>query len=380
MAKSRPRRVALFTGNYVSLVDGVALTLNRLVEYMESRGDEVVVFAPAPRGKPALEPKGRFVPVPSVPFWAQPEYSMAMGVGFGRELRAFKPDLVHLATPDVLGHSALYWALANGVTPVASFHSNLVSYFRFITRIRPTENMGWWWLRNFYDRCAHTYVPTTSMAEELRRHGFRGQLRIWDRGVETERFSPDRRSLEFRRSHGVEDDEPLVVFVARLRWEKGLRLLADVFEKLHRSGHRFRTMIVGDGVGGPFLRERLPDTIFTGEVRGEALATAYASGDVFFYPSETDTFGNVTLEAMASGLPTVCAAAPGSLDLVVDGRTGLLVPPGDVDGFVHALERLVVDHDLRTSMSHAALARSRRYTWEAALGRLMDHYDELIPR
>ena len=373
----RPRRIALFTGNYVSLVDGVSLTLNRLVRHLESLGDEVLVFGPGSRKGYALEPAGRFVPVFSLPFWLQPEYELALGVGFGRELARFQPDLVHLATPDVLGHAALYWSKARGLTTVGSFHSNVVSYLDYVGNARPNETMAWAWLRNFYNSCAHTYVPTESMAEELKAHGLTG-LRLWDRGVDLDRFNPEHRSEAFRASYGIAPDEKIVAFVARLRWEKGLRPLASILQGLEASGIKHRAMIVGDGVGREFLEESLPNAVFTGELKGEDLPTAYASADVFLYPSATDTFGNVTLEAMASGLPTVCADAPGAKSIVVDRRTGLLCTPQDSGGFQAAVEQLLRDESLRLRMSEAALQRARKYTWDRAMGRIVDAYDELI--
>lgn len=375
--RGRPRRIALFTGNYVNVVDGVSLTLNRLAAAVLDRGDDITVFAPDAFRR-SLEPTGRLVWMPSIPFYAQPEYRLAAGFGFRRALARYQPDLIHIATPDRLGYNALRWAKRHGVTTVASFHSNLVSYLDYMGPLHPGEKWAWAYFKNFYGSCAHTYVPTESMAAELRAHGIDADMRIWDRGVDPERFNPGRRSAAFRQRHGIGEDEVVVVFVARLRWEKGLKVLAEVIQGLEQRGVPHRSVIVGKGIGEASLREWLPNTVFTGHLEGNELAEAYASSDIFLYPSETDTFGNVTLEAMASGLATICADAPGAKNLVVDGVTGALAVPRSVESFLEHTERVLTDAELRRGMAQAALERSRRYTWDAAMGRLMGYYDELL--
>ena len=165
-------------------------------------------------------------------------------------------------------------------------------------------------------------MPTPSIQRVLEDHGVEGDYRPWPRGVDGQHFNPAMRSLTWRRARGVEDTQPLVVFAARLKWEKGLSQLATIIEMLNERRPNVRTMIVGDGVAYKHLSERLSNTIFTGFLESTELATAYASADIFLYPSQTDTFGNVTLEAMASGLPVMCARAPGSESLVIDKRNG----------------------------------------------------------
>ena len=177
---------------------------------------------------------------------------------------------------------------------------------------------------------------------------------------------------------GVEDDRILVSFIGRLVWEKGLRVFADVIESLESRGIPHRSMIVGDGPALDELRQRLRSTVFTGYLEGVDLARAYASSDIFLFPSDTETFGNVTLEAMASGLPTVCADATGSRTLVEHGETGLLVPPGNARAFSEAVLHLIEDHHERCRMGSQAELHARAYDWDAVMRHMVQCYDEIV--
>ena len=216
------------------------------------------------------------------------------------------------------------------------------------------------------------------MASVLRAHEIRRNLRLWQRGVDTTRFSPTRRSESWRQTIGVDENSVLITYVGRLVWEKGLHVFADVLERLEREGVPHKCMIVGEGPARSELTERLPDAIFTGYLGGEALARAYASSDVFFFPSDTETFGNVTLEAMASGLPTVCADATGSNGLVRRGENGFLAPAGNVAAFADYLTRLVLDEGLRERMGAASERIALEFDWDTVLARIAGYYNEVL--
>lgn len=377
-AGGQVRRVALFTGAYNHIADGVSLTLNRLVAFLEESNTEVLVFAPSV-DDPPVNHAGTLVPVPSIPFPGRREYRIAMGLSSSARkiLRDFNPDLFHVATPDLLGYRALKLAQRWNVPVVASYHTHFSSYLKYYGA-GALETMMWRYLERFYEQCEHVYVPSPSMADVLRSHDINDGLRLWERGVDTARFNPALRSLEWRRAQGVGDDDVLVSFIGRLVWEKGLRVFAEVIDGLNRRGVRHRSMIVGGGPALDDLTQRLPDTIFTGYLEGTALSRAYASSDLFLFPSDTETFGNVTLEAMASGLPTVCADATGSRTLVEHGETGLLVPPGDSTAFLEAVQHLVEDARERRRMGISALNHARRYEWNTILSRMVAFYDEIL--
>lgn len=372
------RRVALFTGAYNHIADGVSLTLNRLVSYLQRHDTETLVFAPTV-DDPPVDHAGTLVPIPSIPLPGRPEYRVSLGLPRSARatLKHFRPNIIHIATPDLLGHRALRLAERWGIPVVASYHTHFSSYLKYYG-FGALENVMWRYLQNFYSRCRHIYVPSPSMADVLRSHGIDKGLRLWTRGVDTSRFNPSRRSNEWRRVLGVGDDEVLVSFTGRLVWEKGLRVFADVIRNLESRGIPHRSMIVGDGPALEELRERLPSTLFTGYLEGNSLARAYASSDLFLFPSDTETFGNVTLEAMASGLPTVCADATGSRTLVEHGETGLLVPPGNSRAFSEAVLHLIEDVHERRRMGGQALLRARAYDWDTVLMHMVRCYDEIV--
>ena len=380
------KRIALFTGAYNYISDGVTLTLNRLVTYLERHGAEALIFSPTTKNPPSIKHAGTLVSVPSIPFPGRSDYRLAVGLPrkARTRLKAFAPDLIHIATPDYMGSKALRWARAQEIPVVTSFHTHFGAYMKYFVsyhkyyRMDLLESTAWRYGRWFYPQCEHIYVPTRSIADELRSHGITNGLRLWPRGVDTSFFNPSKRSVGWRQTLGIKDDELVVAFVSRLVWEKGLHVFADVVEGLKARGLRHRSMIVGEGPARAKLEERLPNTVFTGHLRGDTLARAYASADVFLFPSDTETFGNVTLEAMASGLPTVCADAPGSSALVNDGETGFLAQPGDAAGFLKAVERLVTDPALRRAMGEQALARARTYEWEEAMARIAGYYEEIF--
>lgn len=374
-----PKRVALFAGAYNHIADGVSLTLNRLVAHLETQDDTAVrVFAPT-TSTPALDHAGTLCPVPSLSAPGRSEYRVSLGLSSTAKaaLNAFDPTLFHIATPDLLGYHALQTARRRNRPVVASYHTHFSSYLKYY-RLTALEPLLWRYLQTFYAQCRHIYVPSSAMADILRAHGITEGLRPWERGIDTDRFHPRHRSMDWRRERGMADDEVVLGFVSRLVWEKGLAMLPKIRAALHERGLRVRLLIVGDGPARAALEEALPDAYFTGFLTGDALATAYASSDVFVFPSDTETFGNVTLEAMASGVPTVCADAVGSRDLVDEGTTGALCTPGDVRAFAAALAPLLTDAERRTAMGQAAYQRAQSYTWSALLHRMDRYYDAAL--
>ncbi len=371
-------RIALFTGNYVHIRDGVSLTLNRLVRYLESHGHKVLVIAPTVEDAP-IEPAGRFLPVHSIPLPLRPEYRFSLSFPWAarRQLEVFRPDLVHVATPDLLGIRALRWARSRSIPAVASFHTHFASYLKYY-HLGAIEPVLWAYGRWFYNQFEEVYVPSPSLAHELQERRIEIPVRVWSRGIEADQFTPSKRSTAWRDARGF--SAPVVTFVSRLVWEKGPELFAEVIERLERDGVPHSSMVVGDGPALGELRARLGRTVFTGHLDGDALATAYASSDVFLFPSTTETFGNVTLEAMASGLPAVCADATGSHSLVEDGVTGFLCPPGDVDYFYDAVAGLVRDKKRRTRLGAAARHAALSYDWENIMSRLVGYYEGVLRR
>lgn len=371
-------RVAIFTGNYNHIQDGVSLTLNRLVDFLERQGVEVLVFGPT-IDDPPIDHNGELISVPSVPMPGRSEYRVTIGFpeSVQRRLAEFNPNLVHLATPDLLGFRAMRYAQSHNIQIVASYHTHFTSYLKYYN-LEMLEILGWKYLVWFYSQCKHVYVPSPSMADELNKQGIDDGIRIWARGVNTDQFNPDKRDMEWRRSIGIDDDELVVSFVSRLVWEKDLQTYVDSINKLKGSDTKFKAMVVGDGPAKKELQQMLPEAHFTGFITGDELARAYASSDIFLFPSDTETFGNVTLEAMSSGLPCVVADATGSKSLVESGVNGFLAPPRNTKEFADSVLKIAENEGLRRNMGDTARQKALAYSWDNVNGELLKNYREAL--
>lgn len=371
-------RLALFTGNYNHIQDGVSLTLNRLVRYLLENDVDVLIFGPT-IPEPALDHAGTLIPVPSIPAPGRPEYrvSVSFPKRARKKLEEFDPDLIHIASPDILGHKALKWALKKKKPVVSSYHTHFTSYLKYY-RLSLVEPLLWRYLSWFYRNCRQLYVPTPSMTDVLREKGIECDMKIWARGIETDRFSPEMRSESWRKEKGFGEEDVVITFVSRLVWEKNLKVYADVLNRLMQKYDHARAMVVGDGPAGDELRERLPGAVYTGFLKGEELSRAYACSDVFFFPSDTETFGNVTLEAMASGLPCVVADAVGSKSLVQHEVNGFLAPADKNDLFYAYIKQLITDSMYRQKMGAASLEKAKEYSWSSINGKLLSYYEQVL--
>lgn len=375
-------RVALFTGNYNHIRDGVSLTLNRLVKYLEDQGIPVLVFGPSIENPP-VDHAGELVVTPSIPMMiggrVEYRYATSFPDWAQKRLEDFKPSIIHIATPDGLGKSALKYAKEHNLPVVSSYHTHFLSYVNYYIWFSwILEAWVKWQMRKFYGAVDHTYVPSESMIEVIKSVGVQGDLRLWARGIDLELFNPEKRNLEWRRSLDFEDDDIVITFVSRLVWEKELRTYIESVKNLQKKYPKVKALIVGDGPAKEEAERLLPDGRFIGFAKGEELARAYASSDVFLFPSHTETFGNVTLEAMASGLPCVVADAIGSKSLVNDGENGFWANQSDVPDFTQKLERIVSDDNLREKMGKKSRELALNYRWEDINAGLVENYKELI--
>ena len=212
--------------------------------------------------------------------------------------------MVHVAAPDIVAHRAVTWARKRKIPVVSSVHTRFDTYLQYYG-LKFLEPVARAIMRRYYRRCDAIVVPAESTAAIMRAQRMNKDISIWARGVDREQFNPERRSLEWRRAHGIGDEEMVVAFLGRLVLEKGLDVFADAIDAARAKGVPLRVVAIGDGPARDYFQQRLPDAIFTGQLTGAELATALASTDVFLNPSITETFGNVTLEAMACGLPVM---------------------------------------------------------------------------
>jgi phosphatidylinositol alpha 1,6-mannosyltransferase len=350
-------RVALFSGNYNYVRDGANQALNRVVGTALDAGFAMRVYSPTV-AEPAFPPTGDLVDVPAVPMvGGRGEYKIARGLPatVRADLEAFAPDLVHVSAPDILGHRAVGWGRAHGLPVVASLHTRFETYPRYY-HLAFVEPLLIRLLTRFYNRADRVLVPSPSMGALLTGWGVTTPIGIWSRGIDHDRFTPARRDLAWRRSLGIADDAVAIGFLGRLVKEKGLDIFAAVACELERRGVPHRILVIGEGPARDWFAGQVHKAVFTGFQSGDDLGRAVASMDVFFNPSVTETFGNVTTEAMAAGVPVVAARATGAIDLVEDGRTGFLVSPRDVAAYADAIGRIVADPALRRAMGQAGHA------------------------
>ena len=369
-------RVALFSEAVPPLHDGSSHALTMLAASLEEEGIPYrVVSGIAP--SPDLPWRDAVHKVLSVPFVLQRTYRLSLPFAptLDAALDRFRPDILHVANPTLLGVYALSYGRRRHLPVVASYHTNYVAYFPYY-RLGKLRRFGWWLLRRFHAQCRTTFVPSPSVLHELRRRGI-PRLALWQRGVDADRFAPRFRSNELRRSIGAEH-EPVLLYVGRLVREKDLDDLVTAVHLLRARGMRFRTVVVGEGPMRAELQGRLPEAHFPGHRTGADLARWYASADLFVFPSTTETFGNVILEAFASGLPVVGAVAPGSMDLVEPGRNGILARPRDPADLADKIQYLLSERVDRAAMGREARRTVRRFDWGAVNRALISGYREAI--
>jgi phosphatidylinositol alpha 1,6-mannosyltransferase len=370
-------RLALFTDTYPPQLNGVARTLERLTRAAEARGAEVRVITtsdPAAGAEPS-----QIVRWPSRPFWAYPQLQLAAPrILRARQMLAdWRPTLVHVATEFGVGLAGRQAARALRLPLVSSYHTSFSAYAQFY-RLGALAGAGWQYFRWFHGGALRTFVPTEAIRDEVESHRFRN-VRVWSRGVDGDRFDPRFRSLEWRRSIGVADDTVLVLYVGRIAKEKGLPLLLHAMQNLagESPSTQVAFVIVGDGPYEAEMRAAAPGSVhFTGRLSGVPLSTAYASADAFVFPSITDTFGNVLLEAMASGLVVLAADAGNTREIVGETR-GVMIPPDDSAALTTAVRQLATSPERAHAMRTTAATWARARTWDAVWNQLFAEYRSL---
>jgi glycosyltransferase involved in cell wall biosynthesis len=371
-------RIVLWTETFVPHVDGIVTRLTATLEALGSAGDETLVVAPAQRELPARYAGARVLGVPSFPL---PLYAgLPIGLPFAswrvrHAVASFRPQLIHTINPTVMGVEAIWTARRLGVPLIASFHTNLPAYCARY-HLAGLEGAAWWYLRQLHNRAVLNLCTSRPMQQELKAHGFE-RVGLWRPGVDTALFTPARRSQEWRAR--LTDGHParvLLLVVGRLAVEKELERLAPVLA--HLPGCHL--VLVGEGPARRPLETTFVgrQATFAGTLRGEELAAAYAAADLFVLPSSTETLGLVAMEAMAAGLPVIAARRGGLLDLVDDGRTGLLFDPAQPGDLLARVAALAGDIALRRRMGRAARHRALGWSWAAATDGLREEYRRLV--
>ena len=363
-------RVAVIAETFQPVVNGVSNSVARVLEHLDRTGHQALVIAPAPG-----EPRCGQVPVVRVPSFRPPMYRTTRiarpGAPVAAALRDFEPDVVHLASPAVLGVTGARAAQELGIPAVAVFQTDLAAYVRRY-HLRPLSGYVWRYLRSLHGHCALTLAPSTHTAWLLGQHGIAPVAR-WGRGVDTDRFSPRHRSAALRRALAP-DGQFLVGYVGRLAPEKRLHLLRPLSQV-----PGVRLVIVGDGPCRGALERRLPDATFLGHRFGAELSAAYASLDAFVHPGVDETFCQSVQEALAAGVPVVAAASGGPLDLVRHGVNGWLWPGSDPTLLRDQVLSLAADRTLHATMRTAARASVAGRSWARIGDELLGHYRSVLP-
>ena len=369
-------RVAIITESFPPDLNGVAHSVQRVAEMLVERGHEPLVIAPR-SARDAKDPGSFPYPVVRVPAIPLPGYpSFRLGLPSRRvsdELIKHRTEVVHLASPAFLGAHGSNVARRLGLPALAVFQTDLPSYARAYRLGRVGEAFAWRWLRGIHNDAARTLAPSTVTATGLLGHGITN-VWLWGRGVDTARFDPARRSEQIR-AQLAPGGELIAGYVGRLATEKRVELLAGI-----TALPGVRLVIVGGGPAEAHLRQHMPGAVFLGERTGDELAAIFASLDIFVHSGPYETFGQTLQEAAASGLPVVAPAAGGPLDLVDNGRTGYLVPPGDADAFTAAVARLAADPAMRQAFGAAGRRRVLGRSWSALTDELIGHYAAMTGR
>ncbi|MFP5229438.1 MAG: glycosyltransferase family 4 protein [Acidobacteriota bacterium] len=367
-------KVAIVTETFLPKIDGIVTMVTKTVETLQASGDEVKVFAPS--GGPSELFGAEVVSMPSIPFPFYPELKVAAPrASMRKHLEAFRPDVFHLFEPSLLGVGGIYYGKSLHVPIVISYHTNLPAYLHYYG-LGFFEGPTWKLMRARHMRADLNLCTSTQMMDELRSHDI-DRLALWERAVDAQTFHPSKGSAEMRRVlSGGAPEKTLLLYVGRLSAEKDIGSLRKLFDALPDA----RLAIVGDGPVRRELEKHFEGTPthFAGYMRGEPLAQAYASSDVFVMPSKTETLGLVVMEAMAAGCPVVACRAGGVPDAVVDGVTGFLYEPTDEDGLVKKVAWVLSHPDERAAVRERARADVERHSWEGSTAQLRRYYLQAI--
>ncbi len=374
-------KIAFFTETFLPKVDGIVTRLTKTVQHLVAAGDDVIVFCP--EGGPSNYMGAKVVGVPAMPLPLYPELKLGLpGPSVSEALETFQPDLIHVVNPAVLGLGGIWLAKTNGIPLIASYHTHLPKYLEHYG-MGMLEPLLWELLKAAHNQAVLNLCTSTAMVNELSEKGIQNTA-LWQRGVDTETFHPELRNDQMRKKllGDFDDRGALLIYVGRLSAEKQIERIKPILESLPDA----RLALVGDGPYRQQLEKIFENTstTFVGYLAGEELASAYASGDAFLFPSSTETLGLVLLEAMAAGCPVVGANKGGIPDIISDGKNGCLYNPDGAntgaDSLLEATKKLLGNDLERQTMRNAARAEAERWGWNGATEQLRDYYRKVLTK
>jgi glycosyltransferase involved in cell wall biosynthesis len=369
-------RIALFTETFLPKVDGIVTRLKHTIEQLQQQGDEVLVFCPD--GGLKSYQGARIYGLSAFPLPLYPELKIALPrPEIGEQLAKFRPDIIHVVNPAVLGLAGIFYAKSQQIPLIASYHTHLPKYLEHYG-LGLLEGLLWELLKGIHNQADLNLCTSSVMVQELRDRGI-DRVDLWQRGVDTETFDPAQATTEMREC--LTQDQPasrLLLYVGRLGAEKEIEQIKPVLAAIPGT----RLAIVGDGPHRAELERYFAGTPthFVGYLGGKNLAAAYAVADAFIFPSRTETLGLVLLEAMASGCPVIAARSGGIPDIVTDGQNGYLFDPDDPCSSIDATQKLFADSKIYSQLRYNARSEAERWNWAAATRQLRDYYSSLSPK
>lgn len=376
-------KVAFFAEILIEEFDGASRTMFQIINRIDKRQFSYLFVhgkGPDQLGDHAC------LKIPSLNTGLNKDYSFTMPLlakeQLRQELDGFQPDVIHIATPSLLGFFALRYARERNIPVISIYHTNFISYIPYYLRklpflISPIQR----WLitasKRFYNGCQNIYVPSHSMIRQLEQFGVASsKIALWQRGIDLNLFTPNKRDKSY--VQGITgNDKPNILFASRLVWEKNVQTLINIYHRLQRADLAHNLIIAGDGAAMDDMRKQMPNAFFLGKMEHENLAKLYASSDVFVFTSTSETYGNVVIEAMASGLPCVIADGGGSADLIRHRHTGYKCMPMSAEDYIIHIKMLLHDPELHQVIQLAGLAQVKELDWEKLTSRYFDDVREL---
>lgn len=369
-------KVALFTDTYVPQINGVALTTKKLADYFNKNNIQYKIIAPSSYAKDIDINVIRYL---SIKFLLYPECRLSIPAyrSMSKIMNDFKPDIFHVMTPINIGLCGLKYAKDYDIPLVSHYHTNFSQYLKYYN-LKFIDNLLWKYFRWFHEKCDRNYCPSYSSYQLLKNKGIYN-FQIINNGIDTSEFSPKYRDVNFRKKYNI-DDKIVILFVGRLAAEKDIDVFINVAKKLNtKYEDDIHFLMVGDGpMKNDIINSNIPNLTLTGFLHGKELAKAYASSEIFFFPSSTETYGNVILEAMASGLATVACKKGGILENVIHGHNGLLCNEKNVQDFYNAVERLILDKNSRDTFAQNGLKQAENKSWDNIFDTLVESYEYVI--
>lgn len=377
----RKIKVAYFAEVLEENIDGVSHTIHNIIRNIPFHEFEFIFITPRPPANKEVIPF-EIIQCPSISFPLYKDYPFSLPFldrKIKRSLKEFNPHIIHFSTPSLLGLYAAQYAVKKKLPLFTTYHTHFFAYIDYYPFFKHFSSF---WksvlnriVRSLYNKCETVLVPTEPIKTELAEYGFApSKLLVWGRGIDTSVFNPSFDNKEGIKKQYNFREEKIILFVGRLVWEKGLAQLIQVYNELNRKRRDCKLVITGSGPCLSLLKKKMPTAVFTGKMQDKALSTLFASADVFLFPSTTETFGNVVLEALASGTPAVVAAKGGPLGIVMHGHNGFHVQPDNTEQYIARISEIIDDPDLHKSMQKNAVRYAEKQMWANLCNELFTLY------